>query len=386
MFSARTNWELEPNRLSRLVAERRRAGSPIIDLTESNPTRCGFDYPAEILGALASPDNLIYEPSPKGLPEARRAIADYYARKGRAADPEKIIITASTSEAYSFLFRLLAGPGERVLAPRPSYPLLDFLASLNDIELDFFPLIYDRGWRIDLDRLSSAARPETRAMVLINPNNPTGSFIKRDELGAIFELCAERQIALISDEVFADYAFTVSEGIVPTIAFSTEALTFALGGVSKLLGLPQMKLAWIAAGGPGRLLEEALERLEVISDTYLSANTPAQRALPTWLQLRDQIAGQILSRARTNYSYLGEAARGRAERFEAEGGWYAALKLASVTDDEEFAIELLRREGVLVHPGYFFGFDEDGIVVMSLLPRAEVFREGVDRLMKMAPG
>jgi hypothetical protein len=386
MFSARTDWELEPNRLSRLIVERRRAGLPIFDLTESNPTRCGFNYPAEVLEALGSPDNLIYDPSPKGLPEARRAIADYYAEKGRPADPEQILITSSTSEAYSFLFKLLVGPNERVLVPRPSYPLLDFLAALNDVGLDFFRLVYDRGWRIDVEHLRSAMGLRARALVLINPNNPTGSFIKRDELGAIFELCAERQIALICDEVFADYALGALEDIVPTIAFSSKVLTFALGGVSKLLGLPQMKLAWIAVGGPDHLLSEALERLEVISDTYLSVSTPAQRALPTWLRLRDNIAGQMLSRIRANYNFLTAAASDPIQCLEVEGGWYAVLKLLSVGDDEEFAIELLGQEGVLVHPGYFFGFEEDGIVVVSLLTRAEIFQEGVARLIKMLLG
>jgi aspartate/methionine/tyrosine aminotransferase len=221
---------------------------------------------------------------------------------------------------------------------------------------------------------------------LINPNNPTGSFIKRDQLVAILELCAERQVALICDEVFADYAFGAVEDVVPSIAFSSEALSFALSGVSKLLGLPQMKLAWIAAGGPDRLLTEALERLEVISDTYLSVSTPAQRALPTWLRLRDEMTGQVLSRLRANYDFLREAVGDLIQCLRAEGGWYAVLKIPSVGDDEEFAIELLRREGVLVHPGYFFGFDEDGILVVSLLPRAEVFREGMTRLVKMAAG
>jgi hypothetical protein len=384
MFSSRTQWTLTPNRLTEMLQARRRAGLPIVDLTESNPTRCGFQYPAdEIFAALTTPESLIYEPSAKGLLPAREAVAADYAERSVLIDPERIFLTASTSEAYSFLFRLLANPGDRVLAPRPSYPLFDFLAALNDVEFDAYPLTYNAGWHVDLATLRELITPRTRAVLVVNPNNPTGSFLQRDELGEMLELCRAHDLALISDEVFADYTFAPNPHRVVTLAGTSDALTFALGGISKRLGLPQMKLAWIVAGGPAAVLNEAVARLEVIADTYLSVNTPVQRALPRWLALRAKLTQQILTRVLANRQYLVDRTRSphACQCLEAEGGWYAIVRVPQTRSEEELVLELLDQDGVLVHPGYFFDFETEAYVVVSLLPPPEAFQAGIEKLL-----
>jgi hypothetical protein len=371
-----------------MLQTRRRAGLPIIDLTESNPTRCGFHYPDEILSALMTPDSLLYEPSPKGLLSAREAVAAYYAEKDVTADPEHILLTASTSEAYSFLFRLLADHGDRVLVPRPSYPLFDFLATINDVKLDAYPLVYSGRWHVDLAALREAITPRTRAILVVNPNNPTGSCLQRYERAEIVDLCRLHDLALISDEVFADYPFTQNPNGVVTMAGISEALTFALGGVSKLLGLPQMKLAWVCASGPADLLSDALTRLDVIADTYLSVNTPVQRALPQWMAQRHQITEQILNRVLANRRYLLDRLRPPhvCECLEADGGWYAVIRVPRTRSEEELILELLDQDGVLIHPGYFFDFASEGYVVASLLPLPDVFRAGLEKMLKRIVG
>jgi aspartate/methionine/tyrosine aminotransferase len=387
MFASRTQWPRAVNELTRQVRKRRERGMPILDLTESNPTRCAFAYPGEaILAPLLSPENLRYEPTPQGMRSAREAIARYYAEHGARVDPEHILLTASTSEAYAFLFRLLADPGDRLLVPRPSYPLFGFLADLNDVELDAYRLVYRERWRIDLESVRAALRPTTRALVLVNPNNPTGSFVTRREWEQLVACCAEHHLAVIGDEVFLDYAAGEDSERIGTLLRQEggDVVTFVLGGISKLLGLPQMKLAWIAVAGPTEAVREALDRLEIIGDTYLSVNTPVQRALPQWMELRESLTGQIRKRVEANRRYLQEIiARARRCRcLNAEGGWYAILQLLDARDDEAFALELLERDGVLVHPGYFFDFEEEGYLVLSLLPPPEVFREGVRRLVR----
>jgi len=389
MLASRTQWKLPPNRLTEMLQARRRAGLPIIDLTESNPTRCGIQYPADdILAALSAPESLIYEPSAKGLLPAREAVVAYYAEKGVTVDPEQILLTASTSEAYSFLFRLLANPGDRVLVPRPSYPLFDFLATLNDVALDAYPLTYSAHWRVDLAALRELVTPRTRAVLVVNPNNPTGSFLQRDELTDMIELCRAHGLALVSDEVFADYPFAPNPDHVVSVAETSDVLTFALGGISKLLGLPQMKLAWICATGPAEALNDALARLEIIADTYLSVNTPVQRALPRWLALRDKLTEQILTRVLTNRHYLVDRTRPphACQCLEAEGGWYAVVRVPRTRSEEELVLELLDQDSVLVHPGYFFDFDVEGYLVVSLLPPPEVFREGIGKILKRSAG
>lgn len=385
MFSQRTRWSLQPNRLTERLAMRRRMGRPILDLTESNPTRCRIALPTEeTLEAWRAPENLVYEPSPKGLPAAREAVAAFYAEKGVNIHPERIVLTASTSEAYSFLFRLLTDPGDAILVPRPSYPLFEFLAALNDVQLSPYPLRYEPGWRIDIVALGQAITPRTRALIVVNPNNPTGSFIHENERAALIELCRRHQLALISDEVFAEYAFAPQPDSVSSLAGTRDVLTFVLGGISKLLGLPQMKLAWIIASGPEGMVSEALQRLEIIADTYLSVNTPVQRALPRWLKRRDQWTRPIFDRVRANWHYLVEHVRPphACQCLEAEGGWYGVLRIPRTRSEEEWALDLLERDDVLVHPGYFFDFQTEAHLVVSLLPPPEIFREGIERVRR----
>ncbi len=390
MFASRTNWRLQPNPLTQAIGERRRSGAQILDLTESNPTRCGFDYETgQILGALADPRALTYEPDPRGLIVAREAVADYYAECGARVSPEQIFLTTSTSEAYSYVFRLLADSGDGLLVPAPSYPLFDFLGRLNDLELIHYPLEYNNGWYMGLEALRERSAPRARAMLVVHPNNPTGSFVRRRELDALVELCGERKLALVADEVFADYAITRENPNdeqgprVVTHATENRALTFTLSGLSKISALPQMKLAWLVASGPAPLLRDALARLEIIADTYLSVSAPSAHALPKLLATRKPIQAQILARVRSNLERLdAHLAKGSSvSRLEVEGGWYGLLRLPRTRSDEEWAIRFVREDGVLAHPGHFFEFASDGYMVVSLLPRAEEFEVGIGRIL-----
>jgi len=387
MFASRTDWPLTPNRLSQLVEERRRQGLPLLDLTESNPTRCGFDFDAgKLLGALADLRSLAYEPDPRGLLSARLAVASYYAERGVRLSPEQIFLTASTSEAYAYVFRLLANPGDAILVPRPSYPLFDFLAGLNDLELSPYPLAYHDGWRIDLDALATnlgSGLRRARALIVVHPNNPTGSFVRREELEYLLKSCKEHAVALVADEVFADYAFASDEGRVGSHAGVSEALTFTLSGLSKISALPQMKLAWVVVNGPPEVLREAQARLEVIADTYLSVSAPLAHALPAMLETRRSLQPQILERVRTNLRWLDAhlSPGSTVSRLRAEGGWYAILKLPAIRSDEDWAVELLIQDGVFVHPGHFYDLPMEGHLVVSLLPPSEIFQEGIRRVL-----
>lgn len=415
MFARRTEWPLERNALTRAVELRRQQGAPILDLTESNPTRCGFRYDsAAILEALARPASLLYQPEPRGPLPARQAVAAYYAERGAALDPAQIFLTASTSEAYSYLFRLLADPGDAVLAPQPSYPLFDFLGGLNDLEIIPYPLVYDRGWRIDLSILAARLERPTpaagraRALLLVHPNNPTGSFVHQEELPALVELCRRHELALIADEVFADYAFSYppkpgsasdegkeagprhtnrSRQRAPSFASLDSVLSFTLSGLSKIAALPQMKAAWIVVSGPPELRVAAMERLEIIADTYLSVNTPVALALPELLETRGAIQPQIMARLLTNLTELDRqlSSTRAAARLETEGGWYATVELSEATNHDiaadDFAVDLARQEGVVVHPGHFYDFASEGHLVLSLLPPAALFAEGVAKLL-----
>jgi len=407
-FSARTDWNLKPNELSRHVAEHRRQGRELFDLTESNPTRCGFEYPEEkILGALGLRESLAYNPIPQGLAYARDAVARYYTMTtGQHIDPNHLLITASTSEAYSFLFRLLAEPGDHILVPRPSYPLLEFLSRLNDVELDPYSLEYHQGWHVDLSSMEKGLTRKTRAVVVVNPNNPTGSGILPNERKALLAFCRDREIALVSDEVFIDFEFSDRPGLpggpsrmsataIPASLDSetnrlrsfignTEALTFCLNGISKMLGLPQMKLAWIASNGPSGSLAPALERLEVIADTYLSVSTPIQCALPLLLgDVRETMREQILTRLRSNLRALDQRVAqtgGLCERLIADGGWSAVVSVPRILSEDEWVLRWLDLDGVLAHPGYFFDFEREGYIVLSLIPPEPVFYEGIQRI------
>jgi len=385
MFSSRTSWERSPNRLAAALAERRATGVDTIDLTESNPTRCGLSPDAGTLNAaLAGPSIEAYDPQPRGLSVAQNAIRSYYADDGAAIDEQQIVVTTSTSESYAFAFQLLADPGDEILAPRPSYPLLPYLADLHDVSLTSYPLVYDHGWAVDLEALEAAITPLTKAIVAVSPNNPTGSYLAIEERRRIVRIAAEHSLALIVDEVFRDYAWAES-GSRPESAVTEEGcLTLTMNGLSKILALPQMKLGWMVVSGARDIREEALARLEVIGDTYLSVATPVQHAAAALLGLRHEVQARILSRVRENLRLLDELLTGSAcDRHQAEAGWYAVVRVPRKRGDEQWALDLLAA-GVHVHPGYLFDSPEEGLLVLSLLtPRTE-FREGVRRLVDLA--
>jgi alanine-synthesizing transaminase len=392
MFSKRTNWDLEENAYTRALRRHREAGKRLLDLTASNPTTCGFRYDeAAILDALRDPASLRYEPEPKGMPAARAAVASYYAGKRVEVDPEQLILTTGTSEAYSFLFRLLCEPGDEVLIAHPSYPLFDFLATIQDVKLRPFQIVYDHGWQIDFHSLQNEVGARTKAIVVVHPNNPTGHFVAANEAAELGAICAKHDLALIVDEVFLDYELKTSAAhkqrhgtfASSTGASNAAALTFVLSGLSKIAALPQMKLGWIAASGPAARAGEAMARLEVIADTYLSLNAPLQRALPAMLAQRHAMQKQILARVEANLAKLDEqlARQKLVSRLEVEGGWYAVLRVPAVQSDEELAIRLLEPRGVLVHPGHFYDFADNGYLVISLLTPANEFAEGTRELL-----
>lgn len=390
-FAQRTNWNTEETDLARAHRERLKARLPIADLTASNPTRCGFTYPADLLDALGNPAALDYDPNPRGLVSARQAVCDYYASHQAAVAPEQVILTTSTSEAYSYLFRLLCDSGSEILAPQPGYPLFDFLATLDDVRLRSAPLVYDHGWQIDPEGFRRAITADTRAIVLVHPNNPTGHFTRPWEARELAQLCREHNLSLIVDEVFLDYAIpnnAISSHAMPdpapspaTFAAGLEDVpVFVVSGLSKICGLPQMKAAWIIATGPQRAF--ALDRLEVIADTFLSMNAPVQHALPSWLAARGEIQQQILARVTRNLAELDRRLEAEpvVRRLRVEGGWYAVLRIAAVQPDELTVRELLDR-GVWVHPGHFFGLPVAGWLVLSLLTPEPDFRNGVITLL-----
>jgi alanine-synthesizing transaminase len=383
-FSSRLQWDLAPNRLSRLLEEKRSAGAQILDLTESNPTAAGFVYPTDrILAALADPRALRYEPAAAGIPAARAAVSEYYS--GRVS-PDRILLTASTSEAYAFVFKLLADPGDEVLVPRPSYPLFDFLAALDSVRVVQYPLVYHGSWNIDFDALTRSITSRSRAIVLVNPNNPTGSFLKQSELGPLLAVCREHNLAIISDEVFADYVLNDQSPLVCSLTDVDDVLTFCLSGLSKVAGLPQLKLGWIVTGGPPSDRERAFERLELIADTYLSVSAPVQWAAPALLGLRDQLQRQILGRVESNRVFLARQMGPPApwKLLKTEGGWYAILEAPRIHSEEEWVLSLLADDSVLVQPGFFFDFEREAFLVISLLTPEQVFREGIRRILARA--
>jgi alanine-synthesizing transaminase len=445
MFSERTNWKLAQNRFTQALEEARAGGAKILDLTVSNPTRAGLRYDeAGILGALASSRALDYDPQPKGLLVARAAVAGYYRdRSGGGGvasnvstagiDAERIILTTSTSEGYSFVFRLLCNGGDELLVPKPSYPLFEFLADLQDVRLVPYPLIYDHGWQMDFPSLAAAVTERTRGVVVVHPNNPTGSFVKAGEVAALNAFCREHGLAVIADEVFLDYGLdndststsdthggtdahvrpfeqssTARDAVgnsrslhAPTdrrsplhglgrddkafgsFAGNGEVLTFTLSGLSKIAALPQMKVAWVVTSGPQELADAAMGRLEVIADTYLSMNAPVQWALPALLEQRKDIQGQLMERVQRNLAELDRRLAGQksCQRLSVEGGWYAVLRVPVTRSDEELAIELVREKAVVVHPGHFYDFPGDGYLVLSLITAAEEFEEGIGRVL-----
>lgn len=355
----------------------------VLDLTESNPTRCGLHYNQDaILRALANPASLTYQPAARGLDSARRAVRAYYAEQGAEVDRDAIILCVTTSEAYSYVFRLLCDPQDEVLVPAPSYPLFDFLAGLQDVTPVPYSLIYDHGWQIDFHSLTSALTSRTRAVVVVHPNNPTGSYVKASEREELNRICSGRDLAVVADEVFLDYAHSEHRRP-PSFAANAGVLTFTLSGLSKIAALPQMKVAWLITSGPKELVDKAGARLEVIADTYLSPNAPVQHALPALMAERASIQQQLRARIRANLTGLDSQLRhySSCARLEVEGGWYAILRVPAHGSDEDLAMDLLRDRGVFVHPGHFYDFPADGYLVVSLITPEKVFAEGTERLL-----
>jgi aspartate/methionine/tyrosine aminotransferase len=376
MFSHRLPFDLPPNPIADTIAHRRSAGLEILDLTESNPTRAGFIYPAaDILAGFQNPQSLIYDPSSNGLPAARAIVAQMY-----GVDHDRVVLTASTSEAYSWLFKLLCDPGDEILTPRPSYPLFEFLAALESVKIRQYPLRYDDTWFIDFHPLEAAINEKTRAIIVVSPNNPTGSYLKPVELARLIQICQQHDLALISDEVFADYRLGPVD--LRSLAAAEDALTFCLGGLSKMVGMPQMKLGWIIAGGPPGVRDHALKRIDLIADNFLSVGTPVQYALGNLLSARALVQEQILERLRSNLEHLRTTVRGH-DRFrllDVEGGWYAILRVPQVRSEEDSVLALLDR-GVLVQPGFFYDFESEAYLVISLLTPEPVLQEGINRIM-----
>jgi alanine-synthesizing transaminase len=398
MFADRTNWNLAPNQLSETLAGMLARGERIYDLSASNPTECGFKYDSDaILEALSNTTALTYVPDPKGQLKARQAVVDYYASRGDKVPVEDIILTTSTSEAYSFVFRLLCNPGDELLVPAPSYPLFGFLADIHDLHLVSYPLIYDHGWQIDFHALELGITARTRGVIVVNPNNPTGHYVKPEEMARLSGLCAARQMAVIADEVFLDFAHSEiamgrdvtksgrSKSRPISNAVNSGALTFTMSGLSKISGLPQIKAAWLVASGPEALKREALGRLEVIADTYLSMNAPIQLAMPVLLQQRVEFQKQLMTRVRRNLAELDRQLTGKksCSRLEIEGGWYAVLRVPVTKPDDELAVALLATKNIYVHPGHFYDFTGDGHLIVSLIMPDQAFAEGIRLLLSM---
>jgi len=384
MFSDRTNWNLDTNRLSRALTEHRASGKPLLDLTASNPTECGFEYDElAIQRALAAPEALRYEPNPKGRRVARQDVAAYYAGRGDEVSVDDLILTVSTSEAYSFVFRTLCNPGDEILIPAPSYPLFSFLADIQDVKLVRYPLLYDHGWQIDFHALEQAVTARARGVIVVNPNNPTGHFCRPEDVDRLNQICSPRGMAIIADEVFLDFSLDSSH---PTsFASNAGAVTFTMSGLSKISGLPQMKAAWLLTTGPAEMKSQALARLDVIADAFLSMNAPVQLAIPAFLDMRRAFQEQWMARVRKNLTELDRqcAAQKSCSRLRVEGGWYAVLRVPATCPDEELAIDLLKAKGVYVHPGHFYDFPADGYLIVSLITPERDFAEGARLLSSM---
>lgn len=383
MFSRRIDGNLTPNRLSRAVARARAEQSGFTDLTESNPTCAGFDYPLDLLTPLADPRGLTYSPRPCGGEKARRVVAGEYARRGIEVHADRIVLTASTSEAYALLFKVLCDPADEVLVPRPSYPLFEHLTRLDAVVARPYDLEYHGTWSVDLASVERAWSTGTRAVLIVSPNNPTGSFISRFELDRIAEICAARGAAVIADEVFADYELLGGAAArAGQVMARRDVLAFSLGGLSKSAGLPQVKLGWMAVAGPDAAVSNALDRLELVSDTYLSVSTPVQVAAAELIARGAAVRTQIQARVTTNYQQLVAQAQSvpACHVLAAEGGWYGVIQVPSLASEEELVLDLLTRDRVLVHPGYFFDFPRESYLVVSLLAPVAAFDEGISRL------
>lgn len=385
MISSRLPKNLQLNAVARALDAKRRGGVPLLDLTETNPTRAGFDYPNNLLEPLAHPRALDYDPQPLGLWPARAAVAADFRRRGMVISADRVALTSSTSEAYALLFKLLCNAGDAVLVPQPSYPLFEHLTQLESVVAVPYALDYHGGWRIDLDSIQQAATDRVRAMLLVSPNNPTGSFLHRDDLSAIAAIAATRGWAIIGDEVFADYPLDPAPNAAAVLP-GAELLTFSLGGLSKSAGLPQLKLGWIGFGGPTDIVDRTIAAYEVMADAYLSVSTPVQAAAAELIEHGAVIRAQILSRLRRNLDALRSLAAEHpsVEVLKVEGGWSAVLKVPQLRSDEALVLELLEEDDVLVHPGYFFDFALEAFVVVSLLVEPMAFDRAIGRVLKRA--
>ena len=387
MISSRLPRSLEPNAVARAIDAKRRSGAAILDLTETNPTGAGFTYPKELLEALADPRALEYDPQPLGLWSARAAVAADFRRRGIVISADRVALTSSTSEAYALLFKLLCDAGDAVLVPHPSYPLFEHLTQLESVTAIPYALEYHGAWRVDLDSITRAATDRVRAILIVSPNNPTGSFLHEDDLDALSNLATARGWAIIGDEVFADYPLDPAPEATNVLA-GAGVLTFSLGGLSKSAGLPQLKLGWIGFGGPSAKVDEALAAYEVIADTYLSVSTPVQAAAADLIERGTAIRAQILARVRRNLEALRllAAAHPSVSVLRVEGGWSAVVQVPQLRAEESLVLELLDKDDVLVHPGYFFDFDREAFVVVSLLVEPATFDRAVTRLLSRAAG
>jgi aspartate/methionine/tyrosine aminotransferase len=382
VFSSRLPHHLEPNALSLATAALEAAGVDLLDLTETNPTNVGLAYPSDVLACLSNAQAGRYQPSAFGLPSAREAVAADYARKGTPVAADRVVLTASTSEAYSLLFKLLCDPGDNVLVPQPSYPLFELLTALDGVPACPYRLDYNGVWTIDRDGVERAVSARTRAILAVSPNNPTGSMLRSDDREWLVGLCNECALALIVDEVFADYPLAVGTDA-RSIVGEDRALSFSLGGLSKSAGLPQVKLGWIAVGGPAAIVTTAMGRLEVICDSYLSVSTPVQFAAPALIASGRAIRAAIAARLEENLGQLRRrlTATPSVTLLEPEGGWSAVVQVPATEPEESLVLRLLKDDHVRVHPGYFFDFPREAYLVVSLLPEPRVFATAIDRML-----
>jgi alanine-synthesizing transaminase len=387
MTSSRLPSSLELNAVARAIQARRRSGASIVDLTESNPTRVGLSYPEQILAPLADARSVKYDPQPLGLWSARAAVAADFRRRGIVISADRVVLTASTSEAYALLFKLLCDAGDHVLVPHPSYPLFEHLTRLECVEAVPYSLEYHGQWRIDMASVRRAVSDRTRAILIVSPNNPTGSFLHRDDLALLAEIAAERGVPLIGDEVFADYKLDPAEAATHVLAAS-DVVAFSLGGLSKSAGLPQLKLGWIGFGGPSNQVDAMLAAFEMVADTYLSVSTPVQTAAADLIESGAGIRAQIMARVKRNLESLRAHAAGfpAIDVLRVEGGWSAVMKVPAVEPEETLILDLLENADVLVHPGYFFDFPREAFIVVSLLVEPAAFDQAIARVLARTAG
>jgi aspartate/methionine/tyrosine aminotransferase len=387
MRSDRLPLHLGINQVAQTLEARHAAGLPLVDLTGSNPTLVGLHYPHDLLAPLADAAALRYDPQPRGLPSAREAVSREFHRQRLVVPPDRVVLTASSSEAYGLLFKLFANPHDEVLVPQPSYPLFEYLTALDGVRAVPYQMSYHGTWRIDLDTVQQALSPRTRALLVVSPNNPTGSYLHRDDLAALVEVCAARRIPLIGDEVFYDYAVDRPAEAVSVLS-QDQVVTVTLGGLSKSAGLPQVKLGWMGWAGPAAQVDALLQAYEVIADSYLSVATPVQLAAPALLASGAAIRQQLQQRIRENLARL----RARCGEYPSvgvlpvEGGWTAVVQVPAVQSEESLVLDLLQHDGVRVHPGYFFDFPKEAFLVISLIVQPEVLATGIDAVLRRAGG